>query len=115
MEQENIMTSHWEVHRSRNKGRTWSNLTHGMKLSKEQAYEFADNESEKHPSDWLRVVRVEEVVELGYNCYCHSKKPIPLAKKESPITVVKILKDPTDSNNFNEICKRSLGGLQTFK
>lgn len=109
MEQPYNIKSHWEVHRSRNKGQFWSNLTHGMDLSKIQAYLFLDREHEKHPSDWLRVVRVDEVVERGYNCYGHNPK------EKSPLTEIKIFKNPIDIKKFNEVCKQSLGGLQTFK
>ena len=105
--------THWEVHRSRNKGQTWSNLTHGMELSKLQAYMFSDKESNKHPSDWLRVVRVENVVERGYNCYGHDKE---MGNKDtSPIEEIRLLKEPFNIKRFNEVCQESLGGLQTFK
>jgi Xaa-Pro aminopeptidase len=84
-----------------------------MELSKLQAYMFSDKESDKHPSDWLRVVRVENVVERGYNCYGHRKE---IENKDtSPIKEIRLLKDPIDIKKFNEVCKQSLGGLQTFK
>lgn len=105
---------HWEVQRSRNKGQTWSNLTNGMNLSRVAAYIFADKESEKHPSDWLRVVRVEHIVERGYNCYGHCNVESK-NEKNSPLTPIRKLKEPIDIKRFNEVCQQSLGGLQTFK
>jgi len=105
--------SYWEVHRSRDNGKFWSNLTYGMDLPKDAAYDFAEKENINHPSDWLRVVRVEEVVERGYNCYGHSKDKPKMSTK--PIKPIKILRDPIDIKKFNKICNESLGGLQMFK
>lgn len=50
---------YYEVHRSRNNGESWSNLTHGMELGFDEANRFMDKEIEKHPSDWLKLIKVQ--------------------------------------------------------
>ena len=50
---------YYEVHRSRNNGEFWSNLTHGLELGLDEANRFMDKEIEKHPSDWLKLIKVQ--------------------------------------------------------
>lgn len=50
---------YYEVHRSRNNGEFWSNLTHGQELGLDEANCFMDKEIEKHPSDWLKLIKVQ--------------------------------------------------------
>ena len=97
-----IIKSRWEVHRSMDNGKFWTNLTSGMNLSKDDAYDFAEKENTNHPSDWLRVVKVEEVVERGYNCYGHSKDKPKMPTE--PLKPIKTLRDPISIKKFNKIC-----------
>ena len=57
---------YYEVHRSRNKGEFWSNLTHGQELSWDEANRFMDKEIEKHPSDWLNLIKVQSTTIRDY-------------------------------------------------
>lgn len=51
--------AYYQVMRSRNNGDFWSNLTSGQKLDWDAANCFMDKEMESHPSDWLRLVKVQ--------------------------------------------------------
>ena len=80
-----IDKTYYQIYRSRNKGNFWSNITHGMELEWEEAQHLMENEKTKHPSDWLRLVKVQVTTEDEYlgNSY----------KKESPI-IHGMIEDP---------------------
>ena len=49
----------YHVYRSRTKGEFWSNITYGAPiLSRKTAEEWMETEHAKHPTDWLRLVKV---------------------------------------------------------
>lgn len=56
----------YELHRSRNQGEFWSRLYDGHALSYDEAIEFLELERKTHPSDWLRIVKVEHTIEKEY-------------------------------------------------
>ena len=58
--------AYYEVHRSRNKGEFWSNLTHGQELGWDEANSFMEKEIEKHPSDWLKLIKVQATTIRDY-------------------------------------------------
>ena len=47
------------VYRSRTKGKFWSDITYGPILSRNTAEEWMEIEHAKHPTDWLRLVKVK--------------------------------------------------------
>ena len=58
--------TYYQIYRSRDKGNFWSNITHGMELDWEKAQHLMENEKTKHPSDWLRLVKVQVTTEDEY-------------------------------------------------
>ena len=58
--------SYYRVLRSRNKGEFWSDLTSGQELGWDEANRFMEQEMEKHPSDWLKLVKVETTTIRDY-------------------------------------------------
>lgn len=53
----------YRLERSRNKGADWSRLCHTRIFTSLQEVEEAfDEEHKNHPSDWLRIVKVEQSV-----------------------------------------------------
>ena len=56
----------YEVYRSRNQGSFWSLITSGMNLGFEEANRIYDEEKKKHPSDWIKVVRIERTTVCQY-------------------------------------------------
>lgn len=57
---------YYELYRSRNKGEFWSRLYNGCTLSHDEAIELLESEHKAHPSDWLRVVKIEHTIEKEY-------------------------------------------------
>lgn len=58
---------YYKVMRSRNQGKFWADITYGLNLSHSEAVCFMEKEKVRHPSDWLRLVRVESVIVTEYN------------------------------------------------
>lgn len=56
----------YEVYRSRNQGIFWSSITSGMNLGFEEADRIYEEEKKKHPSDWIKVVRIERTTVSQY-------------------------------------------------
>lgn len=53
----------YRLERSRNKGADWSRLYHTrIFTSLQEAEEVFQSEHRDHPSDWLRIVKVEQSV-----------------------------------------------------
>ena len=50
----------YKIERSRNGGRFWSHLIGFDTISLEKIRVIYKNEIEKHPSDWIRIVKCEE-------------------------------------------------------
>jgi hypothetical protein len=71
---------YYEVHRSRNNGEFWSNLTHGQELSWDEANCFMEKEIEKHPSDWLKLIKVQATTIRDYS---GNKKKKSVKKSDS--------------------------------
>ena len=67
--------SYYQVLRSRNKGEFWSDLTSGQELGWDEANRFMEQEMEKHPSDWLKLVKVETTTIRNYTGNSKKKKP----------------------------------------
>lgn len=67
--------SYYQVLRSRNKGEFWSDLTSGQELGWDEANRFMEKEMEKHPSDWLKLVKVETTTIRDYTGNNKKKKP----------------------------------------
>jgi len=57
---------YYYVFRSRDKGKTWANITYNLDLSLSEATCFMQREKVRHPSDWLRLVRLESNVVMEY-------------------------------------------------
>lgn len=66
--------SYYQVLRSRNKGEFWSDLTSGQELGWDEANRFMEQEMEKHPSDWLKLVKVETTTIRNYTGNSKKKK-----------------------------------------
>ena len=96
---------YYEVHRSRNKGEFWSNLTHGQELSWDEANCFMDKEIEKHPSDWLKLVKVETTTIRDYTG--NSKKEKSDNKKEPKINGLTIPEYVKVMERAHEATKKS--------
>lgn len=60
------LDTYYELYRSRNNGEFWSRLHYGHALSYDQAVELLESEHKAHPSDWLRVVKIENTIEKEY-------------------------------------------------
>lgn len=58
--------SYYQVLRSRNKGEFWSDLTSGQELGWDEANRFMEQEMEKHPSDWLKLIKVQSTTIRDY-------------------------------------------------
>lgn len=56
-----------QVLRSRNNGEFWSNLTSGQELTFDSAWKFMQNEMQKHPSDMLKLIKVQSITVRYYN------------------------------------------------
>ena len=54
--------AYYQIYRSRNKGEFWSNITHGIELGFDEAQNMMEKEKSKHPSDWLRLVKVQNSI-----------------------------------------------------
>ena len=67
--------SYYQVLRSRNKGEFWSDLTSGLDLGWDEANRFMEQEMEKHPSDWLKLVKVQTTTIRDYSGNSKKKKP----------------------------------------
>jgi len=65
---------YYEVHRSRNNGKFWSNLTHGQELGWDEANRFMDKEIENHPSDLLKLLKVQTTTIRDYTGNSKKKK-----------------------------------------
>lgn len=59
-----LNTPYYELYRSRNKGEFWSCIYDT--LNYDQAIETLESEHKDHPSDWLRIVKVEHIIEKEY-------------------------------------------------
>ena len=59
--------SYYQVLRSRNKGKFWSELASGQELGWDEANRFMEQEMEKHPSDWLKLVKVQATTIRAYS------------------------------------------------
>ena len=58
---------YFEVLRSRDHGIFWSNLTSGQELAFDSAWKLMQNEMQKHPSDLLKLVKVQSTTVRYYN------------------------------------------------
>lgn len=61
-----MLTTCYELHRSRNNGIFWSRLYDGHVLNYDEAVELLELEHKAHPSDWLRIVKIEYTIEKEY-------------------------------------------------
>ena len=68
--------AYYQVMRSSNNGDFWSNLTSGQELDWDAANYFMDKEQEKHPSDWLRLVKVQATTIRDYTGNEKKKKDV---------------------------------------
>lgn len=58
---------YFQVLRSRNNGEFWSNLTTKQELTFGCAWKLMQNEMQKHPSDMLKLVKVQSTTVRYYN------------------------------------------------
>lgn len=49
----------YEVMRSRNNGKFWSSITWGINLGFDEAKRILEEQHRQHPSDWLKVEKIE--------------------------------------------------------
>ncbi len=59
--------SYYRILRSRNGGEFWSDLTSGQELGWDEAVCLMEQEIEKHPSDWLKLVKVQTTTIRDYS------------------------------------------------
>lgn len=59
MRNEQTDNVNYAVFRSRNGGDFWSNISYGMRFSKDEAEQFFEQAHKDHPSDLLRLVEIK--------------------------------------------------------
>lgn len=57
---------YYEVFRSRNNGKFWSSISRDYPLNYDEAVEMLESEHRDHPSDWLKMVKVQNTTEIEY-------------------------------------------------